>query len=156
MRFPLRFAKGVLMKTLFNTAIVYLALGAVAALCVHGIAEQPWIAGASLLGSIPWHLGVGGFLVFLAATLFALRADYSGETLFRPFYIVYNVGVVLTAGSLLAKGLSLLTGTATPLAYTVYEAVGVVGGVLMVAGLVLLMMLLKKVVGHVAQKTPQA
>ena len=123
---------------------------------MHGIAEQPWIAGASLLGSIPWHLGVGGFLVFLAATLFALRADYSGETLFRPFYIVYNVGVVLTAGSLLVKGLSLLTGTATPLAYTVYEAVGVVGGVLMVAGLVLLMMLLKKVVGHVAQKTPQA
>ena len=100
--------------------------------------------GASLLGSIPWHLGVGGFLVFLAATLFALRADYSGETLFRPFYIVYNVGVVLTAGSLLAKGLSLLTGTATPLAYTVYEAVGVVGGVLMVAGLVLLMMLLRR------------
>ena len=86
----------------------------------------------------------------------ALRADFTGERLFRPFYLVYNVGIVLSAGALLAKGAALYTNTATQGAWTVYEAVGILGNVLVVVGLALLLVLLSKVVDHVMQRTPQA
>ena len=74
----------------------------------------------------------------------------------RPFYLVYNVGIVLSAGALLAKGAALYTNTATQGAWTVYEAVGILGNVLVVVGLALLLVLLSKVVDHVMQRTPQA
>lgn len=111
---------------------------------------------ASALGAVHPHLIALGFFGFLVATLFALRADFTGERLFRPFYLVYNVGIVLSAGALLAKGAALYTNTATQGAWTVYEAVGILGNVLVVVGLALLLVLLSKVVDHVMQRTPQA
>ena len=100
------------MKVLFNTSVFYLVLGAVAALALRGFAAQPCVAGASALGAVHPHLIALGFFGFLVATLFALRADFTGERLFRPFYLVYNVGIVLSAGALLAKGAALYTNTA--------------------------------------------
>ena len=50
----------------------------------------------------------------------------------------------------------LYTNTATQGAWTVYEAVGILGNVLVVVGLALLLVLLSKVVDHVMQRTPQA
>ena len=144
------------MKVLFNTSVFYLVLGAVAALALRGFAAQPCVAGASALGAVHPHLIALGVFGFLVATLFALRADFTGERLFRPFYLVYNVGIVLSAGALLAKGAALYTNTATQGAWTVYEAVGILGNVLVVVGLALLLVLLSKVVDHVMQRTPQA
>ena len=90
------------MKVLFNTSVCYLVLGAVAALALRGFAAQPCVAGASALGAVHPHLIALGFFGFLVATLFALRADFTGERLFRPFYLVFYVGIVLSAGGVLA------------------------------------------------------
>ena len=48
---------------------------------------------------------------------------------------------MLSAGALLAKGAALYTNTATQGAWTVYEAVGILGNVLVVVGLALLLVL---------------
>ena len=80
------------MKKLINTALVYLIAGAAAGVFFREFTNFAQFTGQTTLGLMHPHLLVLGFAVFLIATLFALQDDFTGDKLFKPFYIVYNVG----------------------------------------------------------------
>ena len=84
------------MKKLINTALVYLIAGAAAGVFFREFTNFAQFTGQTTLGLMHPHLLVLGFAVFLIATLFALQDDFTGDKLFKPFYIVYNVGLVVT------------------------------------------------------------
>ena len=92
------------MKRLINTALVYLIAGAAAGVFFREFTKLSGFAGQTALGFMHPHLLALGFLVFLIATLFALASDFTGDRLFKPFYLVYNIGVVITAGMMLVRG----------------------------------------------------
>lgn len=92
------------MKKLINTALVYLIAGAAAGVFFREFTNFAQFTGQTTLGLMHPHLLVLGFAVFLIATLFALQDDFTGDKLFKPFYIVYNVGLVVTVCMMLVRG----------------------------------------------------
>ena len=98
------------MKKLINTALVYLIAGAAAGVFFREFTNFAQFTGQTTLGLMHPHLLVLGFAVFLIATLFALQDDFTGDKLFKPFYIVYNVGLVVTVCMMLVRGVVEVTG----------------------------------------------
>ena len=109
------------MKKLINTALVYL---------IHP------------------HLLVLGFAVFLIATLFALQDDFTGDKLFKPFYIVYNVGLVVTVCMMLVRGVVEVTGAPLAMPDAAISGIAGIGHILIGVGLVLLTVMFKRVVNR--------
>ena len=123
------------MKKLINTALVYLIAGAAAGVFFREFTNFAQFTGQTTLGLMHPHLLVLGFAVFLIATLFALQDDFTGDKLFKPFYIVYNVGLVVT-GAPLAMPDAAISGIAG------------IGHILIGVGLVLLTVMFKRVVNR--------
>ena len=125
------------MKKLINTALVYLIAGAAAGVFFREFTNFAQFTGQTTLGLMHPHLLVLGFAVFLIATLFALQDDFTGDKLFKPFYIVYNVGLEVT-GAPLAMPDAAISGIAG------------IGHILIGVGLVLLTVMFKRVVNRKA------
>ena len=113
------------MKKLINTALVYLIAGAAAGVFFREFTNFAQFTGQTTLGLMHPHLLVLGFAVFLIATLFALQDDFTGDKLFKPFYIVYNVGLVVTVCMMLVRGVVEVTGA--PLAMPDAAISGIAG-----------------------------
>lgn len=60
--------------------------------------------GRTALAFVHTHLFLLGMVFFLLAALFAGRLDLEGQRLWKPFLILYNLGVVLTAVMLAVRG----------------------------------------------------
>ncbi len=134
------------MKRLINTALVYLIAGAVAGVFFREFTKIMSFDGISMLGFMHAHLLALGFLVFLIATLFALFDDFTGDKLFRPFYIVYNVGLVVTVGMMLVRGVAQVTNTYLPLPDAALSGIAGIGHIMIGIGLVLLVVMFKRIV----------
>lgn len=139
------------MKKLINTALVYLIAGAAAGVFFREFTKLNGFEGATTLGFMHPHLLVLGLAVFLIATLFAMQDDFTAtDKLFRPFFIVYNVGLVITVGMMLARGVAQVTGTVLPLPDAAVSGIAGIGHILTGVGLVLLVVMLKRVVDRKA------
>ena len=89
-----------------------------------------------------------GFAVFLIATLFALQDDFTGDKLFKPFYIVYNVGLVVTVCMMLVRGVVEVTGAPLAMPDAAISGIAGIGHILIGVGLVLLTVMFKRVVNR--------
>lgn len=138
------------MKRLINTALVYLIAGAAAGVFFREFTKLAQFDGTSSLGFMHPHLLVLGFAVFLIATLFALQDDYTGDKLFKPFYLVYNLGLIITAGMMLTRGVAEVTGTMLPLPDAALSGIAGIGHIMVGVGLVLLVIMFKRVVDRKA------
>lgn len=138
------------MKRLINTALVYLIAGAAAGVFFREFTKFAQFDGTSALGFMHPHLLVLGFAVFLIATLFALQDDYTADKLFKPFYLVYNLGLVITAGMMLVRGVTEVTGTMLPLPDAALSGIAGIGHIMVGVGLVLLVIMFKRVVDRKA------
>lgn len=136
------------MKRLINTALVYLIAGAVAGVFFREFTKLSGFEGATTLGLMHPHLLTLGFVVFLIATLFALQDDFTTDKLFKPFFIVYNVGIVISTGMMLVRGVSQVTGTILPLPDAALSGIAGIGHIMMGVGLVLLVIMFKHVVAR--------
>ena len=125
------------MKRLINTALVYLIAGAAAGVFFREFTKLSGFSGQTVLGFMHPHLLALGFLVFLIATLFALASDFTGDRLFKPFFIVYNIGVAVTA-------------TVLPLPDAALSGIAGIGHIMVGVGLVLLVIMFKRVVDRKA------
>ena len=135
------------MKRLINTALVYLIAGAAAGVFFREFTKLSGFAGQTALGFMHPHLLALGFLVFLIATLFALASDFTGD---RLFYLVYNIGLVITAGMMLVRGVAQVTGTVLPLPDAALSGIAGIGHIMVGVGLVLLVIMFKRVVNRKA------
>ena len=138
------------MKRLINTALVYLIAGAAAGVFFREFTKLSGFSGQTVLGFMHPHLLALGFLVFLIATLFALASDFTGDRLFKPFFIVYNIGVAVTAGMMLVRGVAQVTGTVLPLPDAALSGIAGIGHIMVGVGLVLLVIMFKRVVDRKA------
>lgn len=138
------------MKKLINTALVYLIAGAAAGVFFREFTKLNGFDGATTLGFMHPHLLVLGLAVFLIATLFALQDDFTVDKLFKPFYLVYNIGIVVMVGMMLVRGVSQVTGTALPLPDAAVSGIAGIGHIMVGVGLVLLVVMFKRVVARKA------
>ena len=138
------------MKRLINTAFVYLIAGAAAGVFFREFTKLMGFEGTTSLAFMHTHLLALGFLVFLIATLFALQDDFTSNKLFKPFYLVYNVGMVVAVGMMLVRGVTEVSGTALPLPDAALSGIAGIGHILIGVGLVLLVFMFKQVVARKA------
>lgn len=138
------------MKKLINTALVYLIAGAAAGVFFREFTNFAQFTGQTTLGLMHPHLLVLGFAVFLIATLFALQDDFTGDKLFKPFYIVYNVGLVVTVCMMLVRGVVEVTGAPLAMPDAAISGIAGIGHILIGVGLVLLTVMFKRVVNRKA------
>ena len=71
---------------------------------VERIAKGNGFDGVTALGKVHTHLFLLGMTVFLIVSLFAAHNDLKKHKTFKVFMWVYNIGVVLTAAMLVARG----------------------------------------------------
>ena len=133
------------MKKLINTALVYLIAGAAAGVFFREFTNFAQFTGQTTLGLMHPHLLVLGFAVFLIATLFALQDDFTGDKL---FYIVYNVGLVVTVCMMLVRGVVEVTGAPLAMPDAAISGIAGIGHILIGVGLVLLTVMFKRVVNR--------
>lgn len=138
------------MKRLINTAFVYLIAGAAAGVFFREFTKLMGFEGTTSLAFMHTHLLALGLLVFLIATLFALQDDFTSNKLFKPFYLVYNVGMVVAVGMMLVRGVTEVSGTALPLPDAALSGIAGIGHILIGIGLVLLVLMFKQVVARKA------
>ena len=129
------------MKKLINTALVYLIAGAAAGVFFREFTNFAQFTGQTTLGLMHPHLLVLGFEVFLIATL-------TGDKLFKPFYIVYNVGLVVTVCMMLVRGVVEVTGAPLAMPDAAISGIAGIGHILIGVGLVLLTVMFKRVVNR--------
>ncbi len=145
------------MKKLINTSFVYLIAGALAGVFFREFTKIMGFEGVTSLAFMHPHLIALGFIMFLIATLFSLIDDFTGDKLFKPFYIVYNLGMIITTGMMLVRGVSQVTNTFLPMPDAALSGIAGIGHIMIGVGLVMLVLMLKRVVGRrMAAKTAGA
>lgn len=135
------------MKRLINTALVYLIAGAAAGVFFREFTKAMGYMGPTTLGFMHTHLLALGLLVFLIATLFSLFDDFTKDKLFTPFYVIYNIGLVITVIMMLVRGLGEVTGTAL-LPDAALSGIAGLGHILTGVGLILLVVMFKRLVSR--------
>ena len=127
------------MKKLINTALVYLIAGAAAGVFFREFTNFAQFTGQTTLGLMHPHLLV---------LVFALQDDFTGDKLFKPFYIVYNVGLVVTVCMMLVRGVVEVTGAPLAMPDAAISGIAGIGHILIGVGLVLLTVMFKRVVNR--------
>ena len=99
------------MKKLYNASFTYLIIGLLSGIFAREYAKAQGIQGTTLLNLLHTHVLVLGFLFFLIA--FALSKSFSFHEAkgFNMWFIIYNIGLILTVSSLAARGLLQINGT---------------------------------------------
>ena len=113
------------MKKLINTALVYLIAGAAAGVFFREFTNFAQFTGQTTLGLMHPHLLV-----------------------FKPFYIVYNVGLVVTVCMMLVRGVVEVTGAPLAMPDAAISGIAGIGHILIGVGLVLLTVMFKRVVNR--------
>ena len=101
--------------------------------------------GVTALGKVHAHLFLLGMLVFLIVALFASHNDLMKFKTFRAFFWTYNIGVPLTAGMLLVRGILQVLGLPVSTGFSAaISGFAGIGHILVGVGIVLLLVTLKK------------
>jgi hypothetical protein len=133
------------MKKYLNISLIYAIAAMVGGVFYREFTKWNGYTGVTALGKVHAHLFLLGMMMFLLVALFASRCDPAGQKSFRIFMRIYNVGVPLTAVMLAVRGIMQVRGI-TPAAGADAAVSGIsgIGHILTGAGLVLLILSLKK------------
>ncbi|EEM04847.1 hypothetical protein BHU24_25760 [Bacillus pseudomycoides] len=128
------------MKKLYYASFVYLVIGLLSGVFAREYAKSKGILGSTLLNLLHTHTLVLGFLFFLIALALAKSFAFHKVKGFNMWFIVHNIGLILTLSSLATRGLLQLNGADFKgLAYIVGISHSIIG-----LTLIWFMMLLKK------------
>lgn len=138
------------MKKCINISLIYAVAAMVGGVFYREFTKFNDFTGDTALGKVHVHLFVLGMAVFLITALFADRRDLSRLRTYRAFLVIYNIGVPLTAVMLLVRGvtqvlgLSLSTGASAAI-----SGIAGIGHILTGAGIILLLITLKKAADNI-------
>ena len=98
------------MKKLYFASFVYLVIGLLSGVFAREYAKSKGILGSTLLNLLHTHTLVLGFLFFLIALALAKSFAFHKVKGFNMWFIVHNIGLILTLSSLATRGLLQLNG----------------------------------------------
>lgn len=128
-----------------NYAFAYAILGMCGGVFYREFTKMNGFTGETALGKLHTHFLVLGMFMYLIIALFMRDRDFSRTGLFKAFRGVYNTGVVMTAVMLGVRGVFEVLGTELSSGNSAAIAgVAGIGHALTGAGIVLLMITLKK------------
>lgn len=133
------------MKKYINTAFIYAVAGLAGGVFYREFTKFSGFSGRTVLSFVHLHLLVLGMLLFLLVALFVASTDVSQQKGFVLFYRLYNVGLPLTAVTLLGRGVVQVRGVALSKAFdAALSGVAGIGHILLGTGLVLLFCCLRR------------
>ncbi|WP_433621950.1 DUF2871 domain-containing protein [Nocardia sp. CA-120079] len=139
------------MKTLFNTAHIYMIIGLISGFYYREITKVEHFTGQSQLGVVHTHVLALGMLFFLIVLALEKQFTLSArKSLYGWFFWLYNIGLVITIAVMT------LHGTLTVLGKSSGEAIALgagVGHILLTVGLILFFITLGKSIDD--SRTPQ-
>ncbi|KFN01664.1 DUF2871 family protein [Bacillus clarus] len=98
------------MKKLYNASFTYLIIGLLSGIFAREYAKSKGIIGSTLLNLLHTHTLVLGFLFFLIALGLAKVFAFHEVKGFNKWFIVHNIALTLTLGSMATRGLLQLNG----------------------------------------------
>lgn len=98
------------MKKLYNASLIYLIIGLLSGIFAREYAKAQGIQGSTMLNLLHTHILVLGFFFFLLALALSKSFPFHEVKNFDLWFIVYNIGLILTVGSMAARGLLQLNG----------------------------------------------
>ncbi|MGW5107144.1 DUF2871 domain-containing protein [Nocardia sp. NPDC004123] len=130
------------MKTLVNTAHIYMIIGLISGFYYREITKAEHFTGQSQLGVVHTHVLALGMLFFLIVLALEKQFTLSArKTLYAWFFWLYNTGLIITIA------LMTLHGTLTVLGNSSGEAIALCAGlghILLTAGLIVFFITLGK------------
>lgn len=94
------------MKKLFNSAFIYLLAALATGILWREVTKTLDISEPTALGTVHTHLFSLGFMMFLLFILLEKNFHVSEAPKYKWFYILYHIGVVLTAVFMLVRGMT--------------------------------------------------
>lgn len=136
---------GVPLKKYINAAFAYAIAAMAGGVFYREFTKLRGFHGRTALAFVHTHLFLLGTVVFLLAALFAARLDLEGQKLWRPFLIVYNLGVTLTSVMLTVRGVvQVLVLAVHPGADAALSGIAGIGHILTGVGLAFLFVCLRR------------
>ena len=133
------------MKKYLNISLIYAIAAMAGGVFYREFTKLNGYTGVTALGKVHTHLFLLGMLIFLMVALYAAHKDLRKLKMFRAFLWTYNIGVPLTAATLLVRGVTQVLGL--NLSYAVNASISGIAGighVLTGVGIVLLLLSFKK------------
>ncbi|OPX49500.1 DUF2871 domain-containing protein [Clostridium thermobutyricum] len=128
------------MKKIFYTAISYLLLGLASGVFYRKFTVLNNFTGNTQLKVAHTHILILGFLIFLMLTLFERVFNISKNKWFNKFFVVYNIGLILTTVMFFVIGIAQVKGNNIGPAM---NGISGLGHVIITVGFVFLFMVLK-------------
>ncbi|MGN1015820.1 MAG: DUF2871 domain-containing protein [Faecousia sp.] len=134
------------MSTYLNISMTYAIAAMAGGVFNREFTKFQGFSGVTALGKVHTHLFLLGMLVFMVIALFAAHNDLTKIKPFRVFLWVYNIGVPLTSTMLLVRGVTQVLGlTLSSGASASISGIAGIGHILTGAGIILLLVSLKKI-----------
>lgn len=133
------------MKKYLNVSLIYALAAMAGGVFYREFTKFNHFSGVTALGKMHTHLFLLGMLVYLVIALYAAHNDLGKLRSFRAFLRCYNIGVPLTAAMMVARGVPQVLGlTLSNAASASISGIAGIGHILTGAGIVLLLVSLKK------------
>ncbi|NKY48985.1 DUF2871 domain-containing protein [Nocardia vermiculata] len=129
------------MRLILNTAHVYMIVGVISGLYYRELTKTHDFTGDTQLGVLHTHLLTLGMLFFLLVLALEKSFTLTAHPLFRWFYCVYNIGLVLTTSMMGLHGSLTVLGRDSTTAISLLAGLG---HIVLTAGLVLLFITIGK------------
>ncbi|MFD0362814.1 DUF2871 domain-containing protein [Nocardia sp. GCM10030253] len=130
------------MKTLVNTAHIYMIIGLISGFYYREITKIEHFTGKSQLSVVHTHLLALGMLFFLIVLALEKQFTLSArKSLYGWFFWLYNIGLVITVAAMTLHGTFTVLGKSSGAAIALVSGVG---HILLTAGLVLFFITLGK------------
>lgn len=100
------------MKKYLNIAMIYAAAAMIGGVFYREFTKFYQYTGVIALGKVHTHLFILGMIVFLIVALYAKNMKLEEQKTFRPFMILYNIGLAGMAVMLIVRGVPQVMGTA--------------------------------------------
>ena len=99
------------MKKLYYSAFFYAVLGLIAGVSYREITKHSDFSGDTVLVALHTHILVLGFFFFLIALILSKLFHVHEAKSFGIWFIVYNIGLIITIGAMATRGMLQINGT---------------------------------------------
>lgn len=133
------------MKRLLNTSFMYAILAMIGGVFYREFMKYNGFTGVTMLSKVHAHLFMLGMIVFLVILLLNDKFDIIGLEKFNMFYIIYNLGVLITSVMLAVHGvIQVLNVNTSKVLVSAISGIAGIGHIFVGVGILLLFFMLKE------------
>lgn len=98
------------MKKLYYTSFFYAVLGLIAGIFYREITKYSDFSGSTVLVALHTHILMLGFIFFIIVLILSKLFQVHEAKSFGTWYIVYNIGLLITIGAMTTRGMLQING----------------------------------------------